>query len=334
MNNGSASAGRRATLLPLVLTMMVALLQASVWTTPQTADAVILPGDLSPLWQEPEDIASRDLFAGPGPSGLAPQPNVPFTFVAADRGGYSPGYDVRDVSGRPWSVKLGPEAQSEVVSSRILWAIGYHQVPTYYLASWAMTGGPAAPGPARFRPELPDHKVVGEWSWYDNDFSRTAPFKGLVVANLMLNNWDWKTSNNKIYEVTSSDATTARRYVVRDLGASLGKTSFPAMLNFPPMRRLAQGSRNDLEGFEQQGFIRRVTPARVEFEYRGTNRGLVDTLTPADVAWTAERLSRLSDAQWNDAFRAGGYPPAQAARYIAKLKSKIGEGLKLAATTP
>jgi hypothetical protein len=40
-------------------------------------------------------------------------------------------------------------------------------------------------------------------------------------------------------------------------------------------------------------------------------------------------MSRLSDEQWNAAFGAGGYPPDQAARYIAKLKSKIAEGLAL-----
>ena len=34
---------------------------------------------------------------------------------------------------REWSLKLGPEAQSEVVASRLLWAIGFHQPPTYWL---------------------------------------------------------------------------------------------------------------------------------------------------------------------------------------------------------
>lgn len=38
-----------------------------------------------------------------------------YTFVARDTTGKSPGYDVRDAQGRLWSVKRGPEAQSEVV---------------------------------------------------------------------------------------------------------------------------------------------------------------------------------------------------------------------------
>jgi hypothetical protein len=38
-------------------------------------------------------------------------------------------------------------------------------------------------------------------------------------------------------------------------------------------------------------------------------------------------LSRLSDDQWQDAFRAGGYNPEQTARYVAKMKAKIAQGL-------
>jgi hypothetical protein len=53
-------------------------------------------------------------------------------------------------------------------------------------------------------------------------------------------------------------------------------------------------------------------------------------VTPADVVWASRLMSRLSDEQWKAAFTAGGYPPDQAARYIAKLKSKIAEGLALA----
>ena len=162
--------------------------------------------DVSQLWIEPTDIGTRDLFAGPTASVAAPDATTQFTFVKADRTGYSPGYDVRDANGIEWSVKLGPEAQTEVVTSRLLWAIGFHQVPTYYLATWTMTGGPGGnPGPARFRPELPDRKVVADWSWYENEFVDTQAFKGLVVANVLLNNWDWKTSNNKIYEVNNAD---------------------------------------------------------------------------------------------------------------------------------
>jgi hypothetical protein len=281
--------------------------------------------DVSALWVEPADIESRDLFAGPSGDVPAPAAGATFTFVKADTSGYSPGYDVKDGSGVEWSVKLGPEAQTEIVSSRLLWSIGYHQVPTYYLASWTMTGGPGgSPGPARFRPELPGQMVVGEWSWYENEFVDTQAFKGLVVVNVLLNNWDWKTSNNKIYETPAG-----RRYIVRDLGASLGKTDYPRALSWLPLRGIGQGSRNDLEDFEEQAFTRGVEGGRVVFDYRGIHKDLLERLTPRDVAWACALLARLSDAQLHDAFRAGGYPRDQAARYVAKIKAKIAEGLAL-----
>jgi hypothetical protein len=55
----------------------------------------------------------------------------------------------------------------------------------------------------------------------------------------------------------------------------------------------------------------------------------VDTVTVNDVVWTSRLLARLSDEQWNAAFTTAGYPPDQAARFIAKVKAKIAEGLAL-----
>jgi hypothetical protein len=287
--------------------------------------------DVVRLWQEPLDIQTRDLFHGSGGEAHMPDASTPFTFNKADTSGYSPGYDVRGPDGVEWSVKLGPEAQPEVAVSRILWALGYHQPPTYYLSMWTMTGQQAgSPQEARFRPKLPEWKLVGEWSWYENDFIHTQPFKGLVVANVMLNNWDWKTSNNKIYEVSGEGESGRQIFVVQDLGASLGKTSYPKALSWLPMRGFGQGSRNNLEDFEEQGFIKRVEGTRVEFHYRGIHPSLLDLLTTDDVVWISQLMSGLSDAQWHAAFRAAGYPDDHSRRFVARIKSKIAEGLKLA----
>ncbi len=279
---------------------------------------------ISELWQEPENVAARDLFYGPGGAALAPAAATPFTWVATDTDGFSAGFDVRGPDGREWSVKLGPEAQTEIVASRILWAIGYHQPPTYYLAEWQLSGGPGGRQPAaRFRSDPEGSEVVGEWSWLDNPFTQTHPFRGLIVANILLNSWDWKTSNNKIYRL--ADGT--RRFVVRDLGASLGKTSSSKLLWTIPMRGFGQGTRNDLEGFESAGFIEEVREDEVDFDFETIYGAVVDLVRPDDVKWAAERLSRISDAQWNDAFRAADYEPEIRARYIRKIKAKIAEGL-------
>lgn len=289
--------------------------------------------DVGQLWVEPRDLESRDLFHGVGGASLAPDASAVYELVAVDNSGYSPGYEVRDPQGANWSVKLGVEAQPELVASRVLWAIGYHQPHVYVLTNWTLAEKQrSSQGLARFRREHPNHKVAADWSWYENPFVTTQAFRGLLVASLILNNWDWKTSNNKMYDVIEGDRV-RRMYVVRDLGASLGKTSFPSLLKWTPFRAMAQGSRNDIVDFEEQGFIRSVEDGRVKFDYRGIHTALVNMLTVDDVVWTCKLMARISDQQWRDIFRGAGYADAEQQRYIAKLKSKISEGLALASVS-
>ena len=285
------------------------------------------PATIAELWQAPAE--PRDLFHGPGGKELLPR-DTAFTFIAEDTTGWSPGFDVRDSSEMEWSVKTGPEAQSEVATSRILWAIGFHQPPTYYVSAWSLTGGRAGnQEPGRFRPDLPGQRVVGDWPWHENPFVGTPEHGGLIVANLLLTSWDWKTSNNKIYELDRPVNGVTRMFVVRDLGASLGKFTYPAVLRLFRLRGFGQGTRNDLPGFEQQGFIERVDDGSVQFAYRGIYRDVIATVTAADVRWACDRLSQLSDQQWQDAFRSAGYSADHTHRYTNKIKEKIAQGLRL-----
>jgi hypothetical protein len=289
-------------------------------------------GDLAELWQEPTDLLQRDLFLGPGGAQLAPPANGTFEFIAFKTSGTNPGYDVRDASGRVWSVKLGIEAQPEVTASRVLWAMGFHQPPTYFVHQFTLTGIDAGiKNTARFRTDLDPWKATGEWSWYENPFASTTQFRGLVVAQMVLNNWDLKTTNNRIYE-SAGGGMLRRQFVVRDVGSSLGHSKqfrLFAMLG----TRGSQGSKNDLEGFEQQGFITKVEGNRVEFDYRGMNEALVDSVTVPDVIWACERLAAIPDGHWQAAFRAGAFPQDNADRYIRKIKDKIAQGLALKTTS-
>lgn len=286
---------------------------------------------IAELWQEPGD--ARDLFHGPGGQQLRPT-QAAFEFVAEDQSGYSPGFDVRDDRGVEWSVKTGPEAQTEVVASRILWAIGFHQPPTYYVSKWSLKGArTGVQEAARFRPDVRGRNVVGDWPWHQNPFVGTREFGGLIVANLVINSWDWKTSNNKIYELEEPMNGVSRWFVVRDLGASFGKFTYPTILKWFRLRGFGQGSRNDLADFEEQGFIKSIDRERseVEFDYRGIYRDVLSSVTPEDVRWACQRLSQLTDAQWRDVFRAGGYTEDEGRRFTAKIKEKIAQGLQLTA---
>lgn len=283
-----------------------------------TADQPLTSAQLAQLWVEPSDLTARDLFGGPGGTNAAPSPKGTYKVTAVDATGNSAGYDVVDPAGREWKVKLGDEVQPEIVASRVLWAIGFHQPPTYFVGNLSLDGGrPEDNGrAARFRMEE-GYKTESDWSWHENPYVGTQPFKGLLVANLILNNWDIKPSQNRIYLMAEGAPAPTRRYVVQDLGAALGQTKWPT------------GNRNNVEGFESQKLIDRVESGIVNFDYHARHRELFKDITPADVVWTCKLLARLTDNQWKDAFRAANYPEALTQRFIAKLKAKIQEGLAL-----
>ena len=313
--------------------LLTAVAGACAPTSAPKSTAQLSQVDLRALWVEPADLSSRNLFDGPD-GAQAPPPESRFELIAEDNKGYSRGYDVRARQGVKWSVKVGKEAQPEIAVSRILWGLGFHQPAAYIVTDWQLDGASVPPEDAklaRFRRDREGEEVVGEWSWYENPFVGTQPFQGLIVANLMLNNWDWKTSNNKIYNLHGvQDGGPRQVYVVRDLGASLGKTSFPKILRATPARGFGQGSRNDVADFEEQGFIKGLDGQRVKFHYNGIHPKIVETVSVNDVVWTCRLMARISDAQWQDAFRAAGFPEGERQRYIEKLKSKIRDGLALA----
>jgi hypothetical protein len=271
------------------------------------------------LWVEPANLSSRDLFTGPPGPTIAP--GQTFQQKGLDTKGHSKGYDVQDSQGRLWDVKVGEEAQSEVVTSRILWALGYHQPIVRYVSRWRLTGGSTThPEPGRFR-LASDHRTEGEWSWPKSSFAGTREYKGLVLANVILNNWDLDSDNNRVYRNDRWPSGQQTRYVVQDVGASLAKTRWPV------------GTRNDLQDFESQGFITGVHDGRVQFDFHGRHTHLVRDVTPEDVVWICRLMHRLSDRQLDDAFRVAEYPPEVRSRYIKKIKEKIRQGLDLASAS-
>jgi hypothetical protein len=280
---------------------------------------------LAEFWQRPDDIASRDLFFGPWGSERAPDPHARYTFFERKQQGTNPGVTVTDPLGRKWHVKQPPrndqgaEGPIEVTLSRVLSAVGYHQPPVYFLPAVSVTdakGTHVEPG-GRFRLTEKSIKHIGSWSWQQNPFVGMRPYQGLLAILMMFGSSDLKNENNALYDVKRAGEDIDRWYIVRDLGTALGETG-----------RLAP-QRGDPDIFEREPFIKGVKDGFVQFNYRGWHKELVTRITPADVAWACEWLGQLSDQQWSDAFRAGGFEPAVADRFIGRLRQKIAEGRRL-----
>jgi hypothetical protein len=220
---------------------------------------------------------------------------------------------VKDATGREWSVKLGPEAETEVVASRLLWAIGYHQPPVFYVDHWTLTdGGSSAQAGARFRPKGKELKSDGVWAWQHNPFVKTTPFRGLIVMMLLLNSTDLRNDNNEVYDVRTVDGARRERwFVVKDIGATFGETG------------VIRPARNDVDAYEREPLVAYDEDGRARFAYRGLQKELLPLVTDSDVKWVCDWLDQLSPQQWQDAFRAGGYPDATATRYINALQQRI-----------
>ena len=281
---------------------------------------------MAELWQEPVDLEQRDLFYGAGGARRAPDPNDQHHFLGAKATGTQPGYDVKDSRGREWSVKMGPEARIEVVVSRVVWAVGYHQPPAYYLPRWTLVreGRSVVQEGGRFRLEQTTTKKVSMWSWRDSPFMGTRPLAGLFVLMVLFNNWDLKSAQNAIYQVGPDGEDAPRRYMVRDLGASLGKTAWPTF-----------GNKDNPDDFDREPFILGVEDNRVRFGYQDAwlEPQLQNSVAPDDVRWICGLLARLSPKQWSDAFRAGGFTDQEAERYIRRLREKVMQGVNLVASS-
>jgi hypothetical protein len=304
----------------LVLAATVCIAAACHASIRSTATAPVTPDQTAELWHAPEP--NRDLFWGVGGEALAPDPSATYKVIELKRTGFSMGMTVAGPDGRKWSAKMPPEASTEVVASRLLWGVGYHQPPIYYVGRWNADDAPEKNPqlPARFRESKPKFHGLDStdiWSYYQNPFVGMRELNGLLVLQVMLGNSDLKDEQNALYTLSEPVEGAARWYVARDLGQSFGRTG---VLDAP---------RGDPKVFEETPFIKGMVGQNVRFDYRGRHGVLVDHMTVADVRWICERLQQLTDKQWNDAFRAGGYNPQVADRFIRRFKQKIEEGLAL-----
>ena len=66
----------------------------------------------------------------------------------------------------------------------------------------------------------------------------------------------------------------------------------------------------------------------MEFAYSGLEGNLFDDISTDDVVWLCELFERLTDTQWDDAFRAAGYPEDVRAPTSGRSKEKVGQGLR------
>ncbi len=289
------------------------------------------------LWGDRGDISSLDILEGPG--GREHQPGENFNFLQEVMKGSSPKFDVEDEEGVRWRVKLGEEAQPETAATRLVWTMGYFTDEDYYVRDLHVEGMPrlkrgrefaSADGTvhgARLKRHPKGQKTIGNWSWFKNPFVGTKELSGLKVLMALIDNWDLKEENNKIYREKDGK----QRYVVSDLGASFGRTG-----------RAHVRSKGNLPDYAEAKFIHDVKPDYVDFSFhsrpllfaaanpryyheRSHMQDIVKHIPREDVKWMAQKLAQLSREQIGDCFRAAGYSPEEVQGFTDVVLQRIAK---------
>lgn len=271
------------------------------------------------MWRTPNDVSSRDLYLGAGGASMRPDLRR-LTFLKEEKGGWSRKYRVRDASGREWVAKLGKEAQSETAAVRLLWGMGY-LTEINYLVPRVTIPTKGTFENVRFEARPKEWDRVEEWKWKDNPFVGTPEYQGLKVMMALINNWDLKDSNNQIVFVKSNGD--ELQYIISDLGATFGHAS-----TTPLLWRFTR-SRNNPDKYARSEFFEKVKGNHVVLHFGGKNRGLMKDISIDDALWTGRLLSKLSDRQIKDAFRAANYTPAQINLLAQEVMARRDELLSL-----
>lgn len=341
----------RALILTIVLTVGFSAVAYG-----QKKKGAPLPAGKPTAWRDPGDISALNLLHGPGSAEMAPK--APFTYVSESKLGASPKFKVKDANGVTWSVKLGPEAKAETVTTRLVWAMGYFADEAYHYDSIEVQNLPRLARGQEFQSGRTVRDVRMEprrtgvsrgaiWDWLQNPFVGQREYNGLKVLMVLVANYDTRLDNNQIYTMKNPETGEwEARYVVTDIGAALGKVG-----------GMGGGrSKNSLEDFRSSKFIENVQGGMVNFDYHTKPKGAggafasifgggyakrqankekaMRTIPVDDVRWIGSRLALLSDEQLRDAFRAAHYDNATMEGYVSALRERIKMLMQVTGTTP
>lgn len=274
------------------------------------------------------DISTLDLALGIGSEEGMPKP--PFRFEKEDTSGTNPKIKVIDANGVRWNVKFDEEVHAELAATRIVWAFGYNVEESYFVPSAQINGVTSLSRARRFvgangatknalfekRPDNISRRNK-PWSWSSNPFSSTREMSGLILLNVLVNNWDAKETNNDVLGIFDKNGGINDWYTVCDWGGSFGR--------YGSVFSHSKWNTND---FEKQLFVEGVSGNMLKLHYGGKMGG--SPSVPLEHArWFAGLANQLTDAQIRQAFKASGASESEIASFSHKIRAKLDE-LKMA----
>lgn len=324
-----------AIIIPLLILILM-LPNIAADTLPHKKKPKDLPTGTPIIWQDPGNIAALDLYHGHSEESTDPQ--CPCKFIKEDSKGANPKFVMEDAQGVKWKVKLGVEARTEVASVRLLSAIGYFTDDTYFMPTLKVEGLKLKRGRefikkgivfnARLEPS--EKAKTDDWSWFQNPFMGTKELNGLKVMMALLNNWDIKASNNSINYYAKNGQL---RYLVSDLGATLGRTG-----------SLGRRTKSEPKQYAKARFVKHHNLKKIDFVMSNTptpllwpiypfaypfltglmkRKQIVENIPIEDVRWVTQLLKQLSDKQLADAFLGAGFDAVEVKYYAEAVRKRI-----------
>jgi len=309
---------RRNFNIQLLLLIVLAIANAAAVAQQQASISYRQPADRAILWS-PGNVASRDLFAGPGGEAMKPDLSS-ITFIKRETGGHNKKYRIKDGSGRIWVAKPGTEARAETAAVRVLHALGYETEINYLVPDLTI------PGVGTFKnvrlEARPDNiERLDPWSWKSNPFVGTNELQGLKIMQVFMTNYDLLDLQNQTLAVSTPNGRELH-YIISDLGSTFGRFGNN---NLPIFFRFGRKA-DSPSAWNKAKFIKGVKNGRIVFATTGAkNRGLFKDITIAQGRWLYDLLVQIRDEQWRDAFRAANYSPAEVNILTAAAKRRVDE---------
>jgi hypothetical protein len=268
-----------------------------------------------------------------------------------------------DAAGVSWTVKLGEEARSDVVTPRLAWALGYCAIESYFVAAgriegidkatdlgrakgWILEDGTMRGG-ARFKRrddreiQSPDGEDI-HWELKTNPGVPPEHLNGLRLFNVLVNNWDVGPKNCKILRIAGANGP-ENWFYISDLGASLaggrwGKFKHKEFTNDRTLVKSVDGDhmifdfRSALTAQSQQDVHRRVPIAHVRWFVTQFEKLPEKGLRAAfDAAFATEELNRayakgdLDEIERVREREISHHQRAEIAAFVAKLRERVAE---------
>jgi hypothetical protein len=275
--------------------------------------AKMVPAGRAVLW-EPVNTRSLDLYEGPGNADMRPDLSS-IKLIKEEKKGHNKKFRISDGSGRIWIAKLGREARPETAAVRLLYGLGYKTEINYLVPSLTIPGKGTFKN-VRLEARPHDVKRLGEWKWQNNPFVGTRELQGLKMMMVFMTNWDVLDLQNEVLRKGGEN-----HYIVSDLGATFGRLGNN---NLPVIYRFGRKTGSP-KHYVKTSFVKDVENGELKLSYKGKNRKLFKGFRVAEGRWLLNLLTRLSDDQIRDAFRAANYSPSDVETYVRAVKNKIRE---------